>query len=155
MWELDILLLQYKLWQRRIIKLENNLDFYEDSYLVKLIKRYSLENKIQYIRYTDFILFWWSKEEIDEYIQFNWSKNIQDRVIKTSMYLWYPECCVKKYYQISLKLWDSLELDQLYLKEGEYLYKWFHIMHMPCSRDCKITEKIYQELIDYIEQNGY
>lgn len=173
--ELESYLIEYVLWLRKIIKLEERLDFYTDDCIEKILKKFWLNWKIIYwkifIWEDKFIIFAENKKELNEFLFYDFSNNPNLRAFETWTRLWYPKCCVKKYIWYFEINPDNSYIDDIIdnnndkkissdvilfekVKNCPLLFKRYYLLsHHYCTPDCKESIIKAEKKLKYILNN--
>jgi len=142
-----ISLLEMKLWFRNIFKIDN-VSRESGNRIVSIAKGMLLDIEYKIIvnrQWNDFIIAD-KKTELNKYLKEYEKNNIK----WMATLLWYPDCCIDNYYNISKITWDNPNIDiyfkDIFMKSKEkktifntHISQWGIVIHYPCSLACKQT----------------
>lgn len=175
---LEWYIIEYVLWMREVIKLEEDewekLTDYTDEKIDNILYKYWLIWKLIYWRILlwddKFIIFAKNKKIMNEFLFYDFSSDANLRAFETWKRLWYPECCIKKYisffsinpdnsnidYIIDLYNDEFLKNDTVknILKNYPFLNERYMLLsHHFCSPICKESIKKAKKKLIFILNN--
>lgn len=175
---LEWYIIEYILWMREIIKLEEDenekLTDYTNEKIDNLLKKYWIYWKIIYWRILlwedKFIIFAKDKKNMNEFLNYDFSSDANLRAFETWKRLWYPECCIKKYISFFDINPDNAHIDEIIdLYNDEFLKnenikkilrnfpflqeRYMLLSHHFCSPICKESFKKAKRKLIFILNN--